>query len=738
MSAGRRVGSGKISAAKAGGTQGRAAPRSNPDKPGTGLAAVAWMAHHHNQPWSDEAVRARLAAGFDPRDPEYLARALAAVGLRSRLVLRRLKAIDPAVLPCLIFRDTGAPLVLLGFSPDRRNARVIDPERDEPERETPLRKLARRTRQEVMLVTPEGALADRRLTERPDRGAQHWFWGPVRENRSGWAQVFIAALCINVLGLALPIFVMNVYDRVIPNLAFITLWTLALGVAIAIGLDLVLRGVRARVLETVGRRLDTGIAASLFNHAMSLRPMSRKDGATVLASHIRDFETVREFFGSASFVSLIDLMFIGVFIFVLYVLVGPLALVPLLALPAVFILAVVAQLPMGRIAAEAQQLAGRRQSVLVESLMGLETIKTLNAEPVMQREWERASAASARINGRSRFWSNVAMSGTQMIQQFVSVGIIVWGVFLVSEGEITIGALIAANILAGRALAPLGAIAQTIFRAQYALKSLRALSAFMAIPPERAPEVESSARIREGALKIEDVRYRYPAAERYAIAGLSLEMAPGECVALLGRVGSGKSTLGRLLCGLLEPETGSVLLDGRSSAQYDPAELRAGVGYLPQEPELFTGTLRENLVIGRPDATHAEIEEALRDAGMAAFVSSDPAGLSRFIGEKGAQLSGGQRQGLALARLLLRKPRILFLDEPTNAMDRHMEAAVVARLRALNAAGTGLILCTHRPALAELANRWVMMDGGRILLDDTRAKVIETMRRSATEKRAAE
>ncbi|MGR3405324.1 ATP-binding cassette domain-containing protein, partial [Roseovarius indicus] len=211
-----------------------------------------------------------------------------------------------------------------------------------------------------------------------------------------------------------------------------------------------------------------------------------------------------------------------------------------------------------------------------------------------------------------------------------------------------------------------------------------------------------------------------------------------ECVALLGRVGSGKSTLGRLLCGLLEPETGSVLLDGRSSAQYDPAELRAGVGYMPQEPELFTGTLRENLVIGRPDATHAEIEEALRDAGMAAFVSSDPAGLSRFIGEKGAQLSGGQRQGLALARLLLRKPRFLFLDEPTNAMDRHMEAAVVARLRALNAAGTGLILCTHRPALAELANRWVMMDGGRILLDDTRAKVIETMRRSATEKRAAE
>lgn len=740
MSAKRSAPPAKASGVQAGAKQGRSADpaRGKPPEVGLGLGAVAWLAHHHGQPWSDEAVRARLAAGFDPRNPDSLSRAFAAVGLRTRLVLRKLSAIDPAVLPCLIFRDTGAPLVLLGFSPDRRNARVIDPERDEPERETPLRTLACRTRREVMLVTPEGALADRRLTERPDRRAQHWFWGPLKENRAGWVQVFIAALCINVLGLALPIFVMNVYDRVIPNLAFVTLWTLALGVAMAIGLDLALRAVRARVLENVGRRLDTDIAASLFHHAMSLRPMARKDGASSIASHIRDFETVREFFGSASFVSLIDLAFIGVFIFVLYVLVGPLALVPLLALPTVMLLALIAQLPMKRIAQDAQELAGRRQSVLVESLMGLETVKTLNAEPVMQREWDRASAASARINGRSRFWSNFATSCTQMVQQFVSVGIIVWGVFLVADGKITIGALIAANILAGRALAPLGAIAQTIFRAQYAFRSLRALSEFMEVEPERTPEVQSAARIHKGALAVEDVRYRYPGAERFAAAGVSFKMDAGECIALLGRVGSGKSTLGKLLCGLLQPDSGSVLIDGRSAGQYDPAELRAGVGYMPQEPELFTGSLRENLVIGRPHATDREIEAALQDAGMASFVAGDPSGLSRFIGEKGARLSGGQRQGLALARLLLRRPRLLFLDEPTNAMDRDMEAEVVTRLRALNAAGTGLILCTHRPALADLASRWVVMDGGRVILDDSRTAVIERLRKSAARKSAAE
>ncbi|MEM7731904.1 MAG: type I secretion system permease/ATPase [Pseudomonadota bacterium] len=699
--------------------------------PDLGLSAVAWMANFHGQPWSDEAVRARMVAGFDPRDPVSISRALAAVGLRSRIVLRRLGSIDPAVLPCLLFRDTGAPLVLVGFSPDKRSARVIDPERDEPEQETSLRDLKKRMRHEVMLVTPEGALADRKLSEAPEKQQKHWFWGPIRENRSGWAQVFFSALCINVLGLALPIFVMNVYDRVIPNLAFVTLWTLAVGVIIALVLDLALRSLRARALETVGRRLDTGIASSLFGHAMAMRPLSRKNGTSVLASHIRDFETVREFFSSASFVSLIDLFFIGVFIFVLYVLVGPLALVPLLAIPAVLILAFISQLPMSRIAIEAQELAGRRQSVLIESLIGLETIKTLNAEPVMQREWERASAASARVNGRTRFWSNFATSGTQMIQQFVSVAIIVWGVFLVFDGVITVGALIAANILAGRALAPLGAIAQTIFRGQYAIRSLRALTDFMAIAPERSAEVESSARITKGALVLDDVRFKYEGAERYALSGLSMELKAGGCVALLGRVGSGKSTMGKLLCSLLEPETGSVLIDGRSAAQYDPAELRAGVGYMPQDPEFFTGTLRENLVIGKPHATDEELEEALRDAAMARFVAADPAGISRFIGEKGAQLSGGQRQGLALARLMLRKPKLMFLDEPTNAMDHDMEMEIVRRLRALNKAGVGMILCTHRPALAQLADRWVVMDGGRVIVDDTRQAVTEQLRKKA-------
>lgn len=551
-------------------------------------------------------------------------------------------------------------------------------------------------------------------------------------------QVGVSAFIINLLGLALPIFVMNVYDKVIPNAAFVTLWTLATGIGIAIALDLALRGLRGRILQEVGEVLDTRIARTLFTHALSLRPQGRGAGAPVLVNQIRDFETVRDFFGSASFVAMIDFAFVALFIWVLAIIVGPLAYVPLAAVPLVLGLALLAQLPLTRIASDAQETAGQRQSVLTEAFVGHETIKTLNAEPALQRGWDQVSARHARISGRGRFWSGLAVSGTQMVQQAASVILIVWGVYLVSNGQITVGALIAANILAGRALAPLGAIAQTLFRAQYARRALRALTVLMNTPPEAGPDVVTGTVVTRAALRLEAVSFTYPDAPRPAIDDLSLTVAPGESIAILGRVGSGKSTLGRLISGLLAPDSGNLLIDGRAVAQYDPSALRDGIGYLPQDPDLFTGTLHDNLIMGRPEASLAEIEAALEDSAMRAIVEADPAGLARQVGEKGANLSGGQRQGLALARLLIRRPKLLFLDEPTNAMDQEMETAIAERLSRLNAAGTGLILCTHRPALARIAKRWIVMEAGRIMLDGTQDAVAGRLQSAPPPPRAAE
>ncbi|MGC3936883.1 type I secretion system permease/ATPase [Roseobacter sp. EG26] len=698
---------------------------------GARWAVIRWMADHFGRPFSTEAVSARLPQDLDLSRPDHVSRALAAIGLKTRLVLRDPAAVDAIVLPFVAFRKSGGPLIIRTLDEASKTAALIDPDLTPHEQEVSLRQLRRDIRPELLLITRADDQAHAMLAPEvvaADTQIGHWFWAPVRANWGNWLQVLVAALLLNLMTLALPLFVMNVYDKVIPNLAYVTLWTLAIGVGIALFLDLVLRTIRANILENIGRRVDVKVAASLFGQAMNARFSNRPGGAAGIASTIRDFEVVREFFASASFVAVIDVMFIGIFVAALFFIVGPIALVPLGAVPVVLLIALLAQWPISRSAGRAQQMATKRHVVLIEALSGIETIKSLNAEPVMQREWENAVAASSQINGRTKFWSNMASNGTMMVQQVVSVLIIVWGVFLVSDGAITIGGLIAANILAGRVLAPLGTIAQTIFRAHYAMKSLGALNRFMDLPVEHAAAVGSDASIARGAVRVEGVTLHYTESPQPALKELSFELAPGECVALLGRVGSGKTTTGKMLAGLLTPDSGTILIDGIALSQYEPAELRRGIGYLPQTPELFTGTLRENLMIGNQQACDAEISNALYFAAMDTFMAEAQEGLDMFIGEQGKRLSGGQRQGVALARLLLRRPRLLFLDEPTNAMDQRMQTQVVARLAELNQTGVGLMVCTHRQSLAAMATRLIVMDQGRVVLDGPREDVLTQLR----------
>lgn len=705
-----------------------------------GLAVVEWFAAHLGQPYSQASVLARLPSELDPTDTAMLGRALDTIGLRSKLTQRDLRRLDPIVLPCVIFdAKTGAPIILQKISPDRKTVEILIPGEGPMEQELRLKDLRRRTNGKVMLITPSGDRAASLLS--PEARAQgvvyrHWFWTPFWANWTIWVQIILAVFVLNILSVALPLFVMNVYDRVIPNLAYVTLWTLALGVGIAMMLDMVLRILRNGMLETIGKRVDVKAATGIFRQAMNVRLLDRPGGAAGITNTIRDFEMVREFFASSTFVSLIDLMFIGIFIAVLFAIVGPLAYVPLVAVPVVIVMALLAQIPIGRTVEKAQQVATKRHVVLVESLFGIETIKSLNAEPVMQREWEKAVSQSALISGRTRFWSNFAITGTMVTQQAVSVCIIIWGVFLVADAQITVGGLIAANILAGRVLAPLGMIAQTLFRAQHAIKAMRSLSRFMKLPVENTDVVKNSLRVTKGSIEFKDVTFSYPGAPVPSLENVSLAIQPGETVALLGRVGSGKSTLGKLCNGLIRPDTGLILIDGQEIGQYDPAELREGVAYLTQDTELFTGTIRENLLIGRPYATDAQINRALYFAGMDVFISENPEGLNQFIGEKGSRLSGGQRQGLAIARMVLRNPRIAFLDEPTSAMDQQMEGIITTRLGELAREGMGLVLCTHRQSLADIASRIVVMEKGRKVLDGPRREVAAKLRQIAATKAA--
>ena len=707
---------------------------SQPERPaGEGtkpyLQATIWLARNFSQPVAPAAIEQKMPAGYARMGTEIMPRLLQTVGLKAAFSKSVPAKADPVVLPAVIFDRGGNPAVLKDISNRGKTFHIIRFEAGQtlPEETLDAAELKQNYLPDLLLVSVESDI----LTARQDRSAaqqpvsgKDWFWTPVRRHWGDWFQIIIAALGINILGLALPIFVMNVYDRVIPNLALVTLWSLAAGVGIALLLDLILKIVRTTVLERAGRRIDLTIAADLFSHAMNIRMLERRGGAPTIASQIRDFETVREFFTSNSFVAVVDLFFVGIFIFVLWMIVGPIAIVPLLAVPLVIIIALISQVPISASIELLQQVSAKKHLVLMETLLGIETVKSVNGEPLMQREWERAVAASSRISGKTRFWSNFAISSTMMIQQSVSVVIILWGVYLVSAGEITIGGLIAANILAGRVLAPLGNISQTLVRAQQALSALSAISDYMKLPVEATAHVRSELEIERGDVEMQNVTLTYPGSQVEALSEFSLKTGQGDTIGILGRVGSGKTTIGKLIAGLIHTDSGIILVDGHEIQQYEPAVLRTGIGYLPQDPEMFTGTIRENVTIGKPGASDEEINRALYFSGMDYFVSENPEGLNQFVGEKGNRLSGGQRQSISLARLILRQPKLLFLDEPTNAMDHNTEAVVTARLKELNDAGTTLIIATHRHSLTAILDRLIVVDKGRKILDGPRDKVL--------------
>lgn len=697
------------------------------------LSAVGWMARHHSLPFAEAAITDRLPEGFATTGLDGIARALDAAGLKARVVRRWPRHIDPGCLPVVLMRREGTPLILVGMDAGARRSAVLDPATGAVE-ELPTRRLSRMVRKKIILTAPKAAVTSSRLSPdavevNPDEG--HWLWSELARHKAAWVQVVLAALGVNLAGLALPIFVMNVFDRVIPNLAFVTLFTLAIGVSLALLLDLALRVLRSAIIQRVSRRTDLSLASRLFRIAMSQRILHRKGGAAGAITNLREFEAVRDFFTSSTLISLIDLAFIGVFLTVLAMIVGPLAWVPAAAIPVILTIALLAQVPIARSVKLAQQMSIKRNVVLIEAMTGLETVKSVGAESVMQREWENAVAASSRVTARTRNWAIFTSSATVFVQQAVSVGIIVWGVFLVSEGTVTLGALVAANILAGRILSPLAGIAQTIFRANFALWSVRSINEFVDVEIEQRQALRSDLTVREGGIKMDRVSFIYPGAQIHAVSEFSAVFDPGTTAALLGRIGSGKSTLGKLLNGTYEAETGTILVDGHELAQYEPAELRKGIGYLPQDPVLFTGTLRENMTVGDPGASDEAIMRAFYFAGIDAFVAGLPDGMNFFVGEKGERLSGGQRQAIALARVLLRKPKFLFLDEPTNAMDHHTEAAVVERLRELKQSGVGMILSTHRMSLAGIAERFIVIDRGKKVMDGPREAVMQQLSRRA-------
>jgi ATP-binding cassette subfamily C protein LapB len=690
-------------------------------------------------PFSRRGALAGLPLKQGRLSPDLLPRAAAQFGMIAESQSIALRDIPPMVLPVIVPLEAGQACVLRKIDPAKGTAEIYYPAKGTALQSIAVDKLTATRAGDLYYITPEnraqaqgarfGAAADTRPTH-----SEHWFFGPVRRAWPSWSQVFVTALMINLLGLASPFFIMNVYDRVIPNFAVPTLIALALGVAIALLFDLILRQLRGMVLDRAGRRIDMRLASEVFARLMRLRTTEHHAATGVLASQVREFDTIREVFTSQTVIAATDFLFIFIFIAAIWFLVGPLALVPLLAVPIVLMVTLIARVPLGDAIARTQAEANRRHAVLVEGLVGLESLRAAGAEGVVQRKWEDSVAANVRAGTSTRMWSSLVMHVTTTIQQSVGIIIIVWGVFLVAGGAITIGGLIATNILAGRVLAPLANIAMTLVRLQQAVGAYRSIDQLMQLETE--PHTHAQA-FEDGPAKVEfrDVTFTYPGGAAPAIKDISITIEPGQRVGIIGRIGSGKTTLGKLMSGFYTPDTGSVIVAGSDTRAHNPADLRSIVGYVGQNPDIFAGTVRDNITMGRPHATDGEIARVARLCGIDRFTETHPLGLMMPVGERGLGLSGGQKQAVALARILIRNPWVMFLDEPTATLDRQAEADLVGEMGEFARDGRTLIVCTHRGAFLPLMERLIVIDQGRIQMDGPTAEILQQLEQAARQNR---
>ena len=557
--------------------------------------------------------------------------------------------------------------------------------------------------------------------------AHGWFWRVLADYIPIYSEIFIASGIINLLALASPLFVMNVYDRVVPNDATDTLWMLAIGVFIAFSFDFVLRLLRTHFIDHAARNIDTRLSAKMFAHLMDLKSDTRPGSVGHLVNTVQAFEAFREFITSASVTALVDLPFVFLFVMLIAILGGSLALIPLIMIPLVLFISYSLQKPLITLVQKSYQAASVKQTALLESLISADAIKSLNAQNVMQSKWEDVISYGANIGLRLRFLSSLATNVSLYSQFLGSTLIIILGVYKISQGELSLGALIACTILTGRALAPIVQAAGLLMRYYQSISGIEGLNKIMLLPIERSEEKQFiHPPILKGKIGVHHVSYTYQANTEPALHDLNFTINPGEHVAIVGRIGSGKSTLLKLLASLSNPTQGTILIDDLDLQQYDPADLRKQIGYVPQEIYLFNGSIKENIRLANPHATDEQFIAALQFSGLDKLLVHQPNGLDFIVGERGLNLSGGQRQAIAIAQALLNKPNILLLDEPTKSMDDMSEIHILNALKNYYTNKTTVFI-THKINLINLAERIIVIDHGLILADGPRDTVLSAL-----------
>lgn len=690
------------------------------------IEALLQLAGHYGRRVSKDMLLAGLPVSKEEGiTPQLFLRAAERADLSSRLVERSLQSLKKAPnLPCILVLEDGQAAIL--WKVTSKGWQVQFPETPDERHVIKGADLLKFYSGYAFFVRPIAQLDERAGPALIDKG-RDWFWSVFRQHKVIYGEVLFAAVMINCFGLVSSLFVMTVYDRVVPNSATETLWALAIGVIAIYVTDFILKNMRAHFLDHAGRKADIQISASLFEQILGMTMAARPSSAGVLASKMREFETIRDFFTSASLVTLIDLPFVLLYIGFIAIVGGPLAFVPLAAIPLIVGVGWWLQKPLEKIIGESLYENALKNALLYETFTGLETVKMQASEGHVQRRWEELTEKASGTSVKSRRISVLAQNWAIFVQQMVSVWIIIFGVYLIMDAQMSMGGLIASVILSGRAMGPLAQVAGLMTRFSQSKQSLQHLDEMMKAPVERPKGKHFIAKPEfKGEIEFRDVTFSYPDQSRPAVADISFKIKAGEKVGVIGAVGSGKTTLERLLLNLYEPTSGSVQIDGTDVRQIEPGDLRRNVGAVQQSPQLFFGSVRQNITMGHETASDRAVVRAAEMSGVMEFLGDTTAGLDTAVGERGEALSGGQRQAVAIARSLLYDPPILILDEPTASMDPASEKRLLKRLHSL-CEGKTVVMITHKGAMLELVDKLILMDHGKVIAFGPRDQVIKKL-----------
>ncbi|MCX2758455.1 type I secretion system permease/ATPase [Vibrio sp. Sgm 22] len=691
------------------------------------LNSLIYVSRYYGLANSPEALINGLPLSDGKLTPFLFPRSAERAGLVAKENRSDLESIPHLILPAVLLLKQGEACVLNSIDLEKQEAEIITAESGMVPIVIPVDELKEQFIGRYFLVKKQFRY-DERSPEVLKTRKGHWFWSTIWESKNIYRDVLIASILINIFAIAAPMFTRLVYDKVVPNLAFETLWVLASGIFVVFLFDLLLKLMRSYFIDVAGKKSDILISSKLFSKVLGIRMEAKPASVGAFAKNLQEFESIREFFTSATIGSLIDLPFALMFLALIWLMAGNLVFVPIAGVVILIIYALLIQGPLRRTIEEGSRLASQKYANLIESLAGLETVKLFSAQSQFQFRWEEAVAHMANWNIKSRRITDSIQNTAGFVQQSTNVGMIIFGVYLIAEGELTMGGLIAATMLSGRAIGPLVQLSLLSTRYNQAKSSMTLIEQVMSMPDEQEEGKRYIHRpIIQGHIALDKVTFHYPDSPVASIRDLTLNIKPGEKVAIIGRIGSGKTTLERLIMGLYKPTEGHVRIDDTDMEQLHHVDVRRNIGCVPQDSNLFYGSVRDNITLGRPLVDDRDVMDAANRAGVTAFTQQDPAGLERQVGEGGALLSGGQRQSIAIARAFLGRPPVLLMDEPTSAMDNRSEMHIKHQLNQLLPSET-LILITHKTSMLDIVDRVIVMEKGCIIADGPKAQVLSDLK----------